>query len=68
MDAILARLRTLLAFVIGHSIPVDLRPEFESVQPMTRCYYRGIAHLQDALTAFLEAKRLWDELHETEEP
>lgn len=64
MNAILARLRTLLEFVVGHSVPVDLRPESESVQPMTRHYYAGIAHLQDALTAFLEAKRLWDKLHE----
>lgn len=64
MDAILARLRTLLAFVTGHSVSVDLRPESELTQPMTRHYYEGVAHLRDAHKAFLAAKGYWDKLHE----
>lgn len=62
MDAILARLRTLLAFVTGHSVPVDLRPESESMPEMVKRYYDGVEHLKDALKAFLDAKDLWDKL------
>lgn len=68
MNAILARLRTLLAFVEKHSIPIDLRPESEEVQAMVERYYAGVEHLRSAGVAFLAAEQLWNNLHDPNDP
>jgi len=64
VNAILARLGTLLTFVTTHSVPVDLRPETELVEAMTKFYYQGVNHLENALKAFIAADELWRQLHE----
>lgn len=63
MNVILAKLRELLILVRDTPITLDLRPESELVQPMIKLYYDGVDHLRDALTAFLAATEIWQELH-----
>lgn len=68
MNAIVARLRTLLAFIVQHTITVDLTPNMETTEAMVKAYFRGEEHLRSALREFLIAEELWDKLHEEDEP